>query len=72
LREATAAAGISKTTGHYWLVKSGGVRPRVSPPAAAGSLEERETLSRGLVQRKTFAAAGIGAPATRHDKLALT
>jgi hypothetical protein len=28
LREAAAAAGISRTAGHYWLAQSGGVRPR--------------------------------------------
>jgi hypothetical protein len=30
LREAAAAAGISRTAGHYWLAQSGGVRPRDS------------------------------------------
>ena len=29
LKQAVAAAGVSKTTGHYWLTQSGGVRPRV-------------------------------------------
>lgn len=28
LREAVAVAGVWKTTGHYWLTQSGGVRPR--------------------------------------------
>jgi transposase, IS30 family len=58
LKEATSAAGVSKTTGHYWLVQSGGVRPRVRRPRPALrlSLDERETISRGLAQRKTFTA----------------
>jgi len=32
LRAAVAAAGVSKTTGHYWLTQSGGVRPRRRSP----------------------------------------
>ena len=58
LRQAVAAAGVSKTTGHYWLTQSGGVRPRVRrprPPLQL-SLEERETISRGLAQKKTLTA----------------
>ena len=58
LREAAAAAGISRTAGHYWLAQSGGVRPRARRPRPALrlSLEEREAISRGLAQRKTLTA----------------
>jgi hypothetical protein len=54
LKEATAAAGVSKTTGHYWLVQSGGVRPRVRRPRPPLRLsaEERETISRGLANAR--------------------
>jgi hypothetical protein len=58
LKQAVAAAGVSKTTGHYWLTQSGGVRPRVRrprPPLRL-SLEDRETISRGLAQQKTLTA----------------
>jgi IS30 family transposase len=58
LKQAVAAAGVSKTTGHYWLTQSGGVRPRVRrprPPLRL-SLEDRETISRGLAQKKTLTA----------------
>jgi IS30 family transposase len=30
LKEAAAAAGVSRSAGHYWLAQSGGVRPRVT------------------------------------------
>jgi IS30 family transposase len=58
LREAAAAAGISRTAGHYWLAQSGGVRPRARRPRPALrlSIEEREAISRGLAQRKTLTA----------------
>ena len=58
LKQAVAAAGVSKTTGHYWLTQSGGVRPRVRRPQSPLrlSLEERETISRGLAQKKTLTA----------------
>jgi IS30 family transposase len=58
LKQAAAAAGISRTAGHYWLAQSGGVRPRRrSPrPALRLSLDEREAISRGLAQRKTLTA----------------
>jgi len=58
LREAAAAAGISRTAGHYWLAQSGGVRPRARRPRTALrlSIEEREAISRGLAQRKTLTA----------------
>jgi IS30 family transposase len=58
LREAVAAAGVSKTTGHYWLTQSGGVRPRrcAPRPPLRLSLEEREAISRGLAQHKTLTA----------------
>jgi hypothetical protein len=58
LKQAVAAAGVSKTTGHYWLTQSGGVRPRVGrprPPLRL-SMEDRETISRGLAQKKTLTA----------------
>jgi hypothetical protein len=58
LREAAAAAGVCRTTGHYWLAQSGGVRPRVGrprPPLRL-SVDERELISRGLAARKTFTA----------------
>jgi transposase, IS30 family len=58
LRQAAAAAGVSRTAGHYWLAQSGGVRPRAKRPRPALrlSLEERETISRGLAQHKTLTA----------------
>lgn len=58
LRQAAAAAGVSRTTGHYWLAQSGGVRPRVTKPRPRLrlSVEERESISRGLAQRKTLTA----------------
>ena len=58
LKQAAAAAGISRTAGHYWLAQSGGVRPRPKRPRPALrlSLEERETISRGLAQRMTLTA----------------
>jgi IS30 family transposase len=58
LRQAAAAAGVSRTAGHYWLAQSGGVRPRTtrSRPALRLSLEEREVISRGLAQRMTLTA----------------
>jgi IS30 family transposase len=58
LRQAAAAAGVSRTAGHYWLAQSGGVRPRATrprPPLRL-SLEEREVISRGLAQKKTLTA----------------
>jgi hypothetical protein len=69
LREAAAAAGISRTAGHYWLARSGGVRPRTRRPRPALrlSLEEREAISRGLAQRKTLTAIAeqLGRPYRR-------
>jgi transposase, IS30 family len=58
LKQAVTAAGVSKTTGHYWLTQSGGVRPRIrrSRPPLRLSLEERETISRGLAVKKTLTA----------------
>ena len=58
LRQAAAAAGVSRTAGHYWLAQSGGVRPRARRPRPALrlSLDERETISRGLAQKKTLTA----------------
>ena len=58
LREAAAAAGISRTAGHYWLKESGGIRPRPRRPPAASrlSLAEREEISRGLARGMTLTA----------------
>jgi transposase len=58
LRQAAAAAGVSRTTGHYWLAQSGGVRPRQRRPRPALrlSLEEREAISRGLAAGWTLTA----------------
>ncbi len=58
LREAAAAAGVCRTTGHYWLAQSGGVRPRVVPPRPplGLSLDERDAISRGLAGRKSLTA----------------
>jgi IS30 family transposase len=64
LRQPAAAAGVSRTAGHYWLAQSGGVRPRAKRPRPALrlSLEERETISRGLAQKRTLTviAAELG------------
>ena len=58
LREAAAAAGVSKTAAHYWLKESGGVRPRVGRPASPLrlSMAEREEISRGLARGLTLTA----------------
>jgi transposase, IS30 family len=58
LKEAAAAAGVSRTAAHYWLKESGGVRPRPTrprPPLRL-SLTEREEISRGLAKRMTLTA----------------
>jgi IS30 family transposase len=64
LREAAKAAGVSKTTGHYWLRDSGGRRPRARRPRPALrlSLAEREEISRGLAAGLTLTviAQGMG------------
>ncbi len=56
LREAAAAAGVSRTAGHYWLHESGGVRPRPTRPRPPPrlSLAEREEISRGLAKGLTL------------------
>lgn len=58
MKQAAEAADVSRTAGHYWRAQSGGVRPRVRKPRPALrlSLEERETISRGLAQKRTFTA----------------
>jgi DNA-binding CsgD family transcriptional regulator len=58
LREAASAAGVSRTTGHYWLRDSGGRRPRARRPRPALrlSLAEREEISRGMATRLTLTA----------------
>lgn len=58
LREAARAAGVSKTTGHYWLGDSGGSRPRARRPRPVLrlSLAEREEISRGLAAGQTLTA----------------
>jgi len=58
LRQAAAAAGVSRTTGHYWLAQSGGVRPRRRRPQSPLRLtvEEREAISRGLAAGRTLTA----------------
>jgi IS30 family transposase len=58
LRQAAAAAGVSRTTSHYWVKQSGGVRPRTTRPRPALrlSVDERETISRGLAQKWTLTA----------------
>jgi transposase, IS30 family len=62
LREAARAAGVSKTTGHYWLRDSGGNRPRARRPRPALrlSLAEREEISRGLAAGLTLTAIAHG------------
>jgi hypothetical protein len=56
LRQAAAAAGVSRTAGRYWLAQSGGVRPcvRRPRPALRLSLDEGESVSRGLAQKMTL------------------
>lgn len=60
-KEVAAAAGVSRTTGHYWLTQSGGVLPRRRKPRPALrlSLEEREVIFRGLARRRLGASTGI-------------
>jgi transposase, IS30 family len=62
LREAARAAGVSRTTGHYWLRDSGGNRPRARRPRPALrlSLAEREEISRGLAAGLTLTAIAHG------------
>jgi IS30 family transposase len=62
LRDAARAAGVSKTTGHYWLRDSGGRRPRAGRPRPALrlSLAEREEISRGLAAGLTLTAIAGG------------
>lgn len=58
LRQAAAAAQVSRTTAANWVRQSGGVRPRSTRPRPALrlSLEERETISRGLARKLTLTA----------------
>ena len=62
LREAAKAAGVSKTTGHYWLRDSGGRRPRPRRPRPTLrlSLAEREEMSRSLAAGLTLTAIAQG------------
>jgi IS30 family transposase len=62
LRDAARAAGVSKTTGHYWLRDSGGNRPRARRPRPVLrlSLAEREEISRGLAAGLTLTAIAHG------------
>ncbi|TFC93291.1 IS30 family transposase [Cryobacterium breve] len=66
LRKSAALAGISRSTACLWLKQSGGVRPRATKPRPALrlSLDERETISRGLAARRslTAIAAELGRP----------
>jgi IS30 family transposase len=62
LREAAAAAGVSRSAGHLWLHESGGVRPRPTrprPPLRL-SLSEREEISRGLAKGLTLRTIAAG------------
>lgn len=58
LREAAAAAGVSRSAGHLWLQESGGLRPRPKGPRSPLrlSLAEREEISRGLAKGSTLTA----------------
>ena len=66
LRKSAALAGISRSTACLWLKQSGGVRPRATKPRPALrlSLDERETISRGLAANRslTSIAAELGRP----------
>ena len=60
LKQAVAAAGVSKTTGHYWLTQSGGVRPRVRRPRSLLRLSMRteSNLPRSGPEEDTDRVAG--------------
>ena len=66
LRKSAALAGISRSTACLWLKQSGGVRPRATKPRPALrlSLDDRETISRGLAANRslTSIAAELGHP----------
>src|SRR3989304_10282355 len=71
LREAAAAAGVSRSAGHLWLHESGGLRPRPTRPRSPLrlSLAEREEISRGMAKGSTLTAIAAqlgrgGAPAS--------
>ena len=58
LKEAAAAAGVSRSAVRYWLQASGGIRPRPARPQSALrlSLAEREEISRGLAAKMPLTA----------------
>ncbi|WP_370294989.1 helix-turn-helix domain-containing protein [Cryobacterium sp. MDB2-A-1] len=66
LRKSAALTGISRSTACLWLKQSGGVRPRATKPRPALrlSLDERETISRGLAANRslTAIASELGRP----------
>lgn len=58
LKDAAAAAGVSRSAVRYWLQASGGIRPRPARPQSPLrlSLAEREEISRGLAAGMTLTA----------------
>jgi IS30 family transposase len=66
LKQTADAAGVSRTTGHYWLVQSGGVRPRRTMTAIAAELDR----SVSTVSREIARNSGVnGYRAVRADRL---
>ncbi|WP_104197265.1 helix-turn-helix domain-containing protein [Cryobacterium sp. M15] len=58
LRKSAALAGISRSTACLWLKQSGGVRPRATKPQPALrlTLDDRESISRGLAASRSLTA----------------